>query len=235
MRRLAHIKNLWKHRVFSQWISLVYTVYGVLAVCRDEFVSAEHQEEWRILKMLPHWPISWWIASTLGTIIIWLFESSYREAKRLQSRIDELEQNEASPLEIIFDPNNPSKRFWSMESPEYENGKPKSNPYWEYRVEIKNNSSKTLRNVSSATEAIGPMPQRPADQLFDKNKKTTYDIKPWCSELVPVARWDIPIIQPGMLVGEGYGPIKVIASADDTKPSVRIFKFDYMREPMLYD
>jgi hypothetical protein len=221
--RVLCIASLWKHRAFSWWCIPISILYTIFTIWRDEFASPEQQEHWRAIKMLPHWPISWWIAISLGAIIIWLFESSFRLAGGVP------------PLEIIFDPNNPSMLFWSMESPEYENGKPKSMPYWEYRVEIKNNSTKTLRNVSLTTAFIGPMPQRPADQPFDKIKKPSCDIKPWCSELVPVIRWPIPEIQPGMLIGEDYGPIKVTASADDTKPSIRIFKFDYQRTPMLFD
>jgi hypothetical protein len=40
------------------------------------------------------------------------------------------------------------------------------------------------------------------------------------------------------LAGEsawGYGPIKIIASADDTAPSVRIFQFNYETDQMLFD
>lgn len=88
------------------------------------------------------------------------------------------------------------------------------------------------------TEHLGQMPIRSANQPFDKIKKTSCDIKPWCSELVPVIRWPIPKIQAGMLCGPdalAYGPIKVTASADDTKPSIRIFKFDYQTEQMLFD
>jgi hypothetical protein len=56
--------------------------------------------------------------------------------------------------------------------------------------------------------------------------------------LVPVIRWPIPKVQAGMLAGPTafeYGPIKVTASADDTAPSVRKFKFDYQTEQMLFD
>lgn len=183
--------------------------------------------------MLPHWPISWWIAITLGTIIIWLFESSYREAKRLQGRIDELEQNEASPLEIIFDPNNRFGRFWSIEPPEWS----KTISYWIYKLEIKNNSSKTLRNVSLEIEFIGEMHEGPFEQIFDKTNQTLCDLKPGCSTFTSILRWPTTPL-PGMLAGSSalaYGPIKATASADDTKPSVRVFQFDYQKEPMLYD
>jgi hypothetical protein len=144
-----------------------------------------------------------------------------------------------APLEIIFDNANPSNRYWSIEAPIDEGGNKKPGMFWEYTVEIKNNSSRTLRNVSVTIEHIGQnLPKRPIDTIFDKIRKTYCDLKPGCSELAPVIRWPIPKIQAGMLAGSfalEYGPIRVIASGDDVQPSTRTFKFDYQAEPMLFD
>jgi hypothetical protein len=137
------------------------------------------------------------------------------------------ESDYVSPLEILFDSNNPARRFWSMES----------GAFWEYRVEIRNNSAHTLRNVCVSTEHTGQMPIRPTNQAFDKSKKPLCDLQPLCSELIPVIRWPIQR-QPGMLTGPtalDYGPLKVIARADNVKPAVRVFAFDYQSTPMLSD
>ena len=144
---------------------------------------------------------------------------------------------ENPPIEIIFDRTNPARRFWSFESPKDEKGNIKR-VFWEYRVEIKNKASHTVRNVSGTTEHTGQLPVRPVDQVFDKIKKTSCDLKPGCSELVPVVRWPHPKIQAGMLAGPSaleYGPVKVTVSADDVPPTVRVFRFDYQVEPMLFD
>jgi len=184
--------------------------------------------------MFPHLPTTWWIIICLVAIIGWLFEASYRVNRKLRDDIKELK---SSSLEIVFDPNNPSKRFWSMESLIDEKGIA-TGVFWEYRVDVKNKSSKTIRNVSLTTEFIGPISIRPADQIFDKIKKPFCNLKPECSELVPILRWPIPKRQIGMLADKSalaYGPIKVKASADNTMPTIRIFKFDWQREPMIYD
>jgi hypothetical protein len=73
---------------------------------------------------------------------------------------------------------------------------------------------------------------------FDKIRKTSCDLKPGMSELVPVIRWPHPKIMAGMLAGGSaleYGPVKVTVSADDVPPAVRVFQFDYQAEPMLFD
>jgi hypothetical protein len=145
---------------------------------------------------------------------------------------------ETSSLKINFDAANPSKRFWSMESPRDEQGNAQPGVIWEYRVEVENTSSKTIRNVSVVVEHVGPMPVRPLDAKFDKTRKTACDLKPGTTELVAVLRWPVPIIQAGMLAGSSalaYGPIKVIAAGDDITPSERLFHFDYQSEPMIFD
>jgi len=165
---------------------------------------------------------------------IWKVE---REARIVVEK--KLQEALAAPLEIIFDEANPLKHFWSMESPVGEDGNKKSGIFWEYRVEVKNTSSKTLRNVSVTIEHTGKnLPKRPIDTIFDKIRRTACDLKPGCSELAPVIRWPIPIIQEGMLAGRSaleYGPVRVTASADDVQPTTHTIKFDYQATPMLFD
>lgn len=136
-----------------------------------------------------------------------------------------------SPLKIIFDQKNPEKRFWSLEN----NPQP---THWEHRVEVRNISSKTIKNVCVTTEHMGTLSNRPRHQMFDINKKQSYNINPSCNVLVPVVTWPHPKIQVGMLADQSawsYGPIKVIASAEDVEPTVKIFRFNYQTEQMLFE
>lgn len=101
-----------------------------------------------------------------------------------------------------------------------------------------NRSNCTLRNVRVSVGTIGILPNRPALVPFDSSKSTCIDINPGCSELVPVIRWPHPRIQPGMLADESasaYGPLEIIASADDVPPTKRRFRFDYQQDPMIFD
>jgi hypothetical protein len=128
-----------------------------------------------------------------------------RESRARRSNV------EKSPLEIIFDPQNSSKRFWSIEPAKSEEEKATGEAIWEYRVEIKNNSSQTLKDVLVTREHVGGMASRPIEVVFDSTKKKNYcDINPHTSELVKVLHWPIPVRQPGMLSSESalaYGPI----------------------------
>jgi hypothetical protein len=142
-----------------------------------------------------------------------------------------------SPLEIIFEPLNPARRFWSLES-HLDDYKRLIGTFWEHRIEIKNNSSVTLRNVTVMVERTGPSPVKPQRALFVRTKTESCDINPGCSELVLVNRWPHPKTQVGMLAGPsawGYGPINVIASAHDTLPAETIFDFNYETDQMLFE
>lgn len=143
-----------------------------------------------------------------------------------------------SPLEIVFDPGNPARRFWSLESRKHPNKPDEFVPFHEYRIEVRNISSKTVKNVRVIKEHTGALPVRPTYTQSDLTKTEVYDIHPGCSVLVPIVQWPEPIIQAGMLAGSSaleYGPIRVTASGDDVPPAKHAFKFDYQRTPMIYD
>jgi len=142
---------------------------------------------------------------------------------------------EESPLEIVFDPRNPGRRFWNLEGQRDKDGREVPPAMWQYRVDIKNNGRRTLRNVKVTAEFVGTMGNRPADVPFDKTQTRAADINPGCAELVKVFQWPYERRLPGMLVGPtGYGPLLVTASADDVLAQTRTFNFDYEKDPMIW-
>ena len=74
-----------------------------------------------------------------------------------KDRADALQQQLAllDALEIIFDPTNPARRFWSIEQMRNEAGEQIAGTFWEYRAVIKNKSARTVRNAKVTVEAIG--------------------------------------------------------------------------------
>ena len=234
-QRTTHVIALWREGRWRKWLGLGWTVLSVFIVFRDDFWMPADTQKWRAINMIPRVSLKAWIIGTLILVVAFMFEASYRHAGKLADRLKAFDVQ--SPLEIIFDTHNPARRFWSMEQAYNELGMP-NGAFWEHRVEIRNNSLKTLRNVSVTTAHLGQMPMRPVNQPFDKIKKTTCNLQPGCTELVPVTRWPIPKVQEGMLAGSSaleYGPIKVTASADDTVPVTRLFHFDWQTDQMLFD
>ena len=157
---------------------------------------------------------------------VWTFISN-----RINPSIDK------SPLEIIFEPLNPARRFWSLVS-HVDDYKRLIGNFWEHRVEVKNNSLVTLRNVVVTVEKIGPMPVMAQRATFVRTGLNYCDINPGCSELVLVNRHPHPKIQEGSLAGRsawGYGPIKIVVSADNTLPAETIYDFNYETDQMLFE
>lgn len=142
-----------------------------------------------------------------------------------------------SPLEIIFDPTNPGKRFWSVTSIIDKDGK--AVPIWEYRVLIHNISSKTIKGVRATVETLGTRPMTQEFALFKITQERAMDLHPRDDKFIVVLRWWYPARQAGLPYGETfrelYGPLKIIVSAIDTSPATRTFQFDYEKEPMLSD
>jgi hypothetical protein len=142
----------------------------------------------------------------------------------------------ASPLEIIFDPQNSNRFFWSIETVRDGEGKPTPDSYWEYRARIKNTSDKTVRNVRVTVQAEGAMPTRPEPSHFDINKQATIDLNPGEAHLAVTRRFWNPLRQPGVVIGPGaYGPVRVTVSADDIPAVTKLFEVDLDRTPVLYE
>jgi hypothetical protein len=232
--RYGHFAALWKEGLWGRWLGVVYSLAGAYVLVRDEFWRPKNPDQWWIINMIPHLS-AWWLVSALVVLCVLLFETSFRITERLNESIASALRSQESPLEIIFDPTNPGRTFWSIEPMKGENGKQIAGSFWEYRAVIKNKSVRTVRNVKVTVEAIGDMPTRPEHSQFDINKKPLIDLTPNEETLAVIRRWFNPPIVKGM-VGEGaYGPIKMTASADDVLPTTKVFQFDPERTPMIFE
>jgi hypothetical protein len=176
-------------------------------------------------------PIYLWIP--LGLIVFILAALLTHLILWLRERIRQLK---GSPFEIIFDSTNFHRKFWSIEPMRDADGKQIAGSYWEYRAIVKNKSTTKLENVKIIIEAIGAMPTRPEISHFDINKKPLIDLTPNEETLVVIRCWPNPPIFAGMASGEDmYGPIKMVATADNALPFTRIFHFDPEKNPMIYE
>lgn len=186
--------------------------------------------EWRILEPSPDVNA----ATKKGDPTTTMYSGVEIASTHMGSRGERTDEGLSSPLEIIFDAGNSLRRFWSIEQAQDAEGKViPGHSYWEYRVLIRNRSSKTLRNVKVTVEAIGPMPTRPEPSQFDINKRHSLDLSPHEEVLALLRRWFNPPIVAGMACGGAYGPIKVTVSADDVLPATKFFHFEPETTPMI--
>jgi hypothetical protein len=157
---IRHAVALWRERVWWHSFAIIWLCLGVFIVYRDEFWEPTDENSWRIIRMIPHFSLEWWLVGTLSIIIVWLFESSSRHARHVYEKYG-LTKDGKLPLVILFDRANKNQKYWSLKPVLDVDGKQVGGSYWEYRVVIRNQSHKTLRNVITIVEAIGPMPQLP--------------------------------------------------------------------------
>jgi hypothetical protein len=132
-----------------------------------------------------------------------------------------------SPLEIVFDLNNPGEQFWKRRQGKDANGNLIPKMVLEHRIGVRNTSSATIRNVRVSIETLGQRPINPRDMRFQKGDKENFDITPWHMELAPV--WWVWPPEPGDAWGPTatafHGPIRVTARGDDVYPAQA--EFDY--------
>jgi hypothetical protein len=92
-RRIAY----WKHGLWKPvgWVaSAVVTLYWAAEFARDEFLSPELQERFRLLSVIHRWQWRTWLIVLLATVLVSVLEGSYRfwvltnENMSAQSKLD---------------------------------------------------------------------------------------------------------------------------------------------------
>lgn len=151
-----------------------------------------------------------------------------------------IKKRRAVPFDIIFDPNNPGRQFWALKTIDTFS---RQIAGIQYRLKIRNRTTKTLSGIKAESENLGPMGAPPVRLIFDQTGETTFTLDPGSSAFVNLFFAPLPVIQPGTLVGPStvaYGPIKVTVSASDVPAVEKTFQFNPLRigfnpveEPMI--
>jgi hypothetical protein len=233
--RASHFRALCREGLWGALATSIYSVVGAYSLIKLEFWQPKNPDQYGVREMIPHLTLAWWLFGLFVIIALWIFEASFRTTQKLRDQLAIYDKQ--TPLEIIFDPENPNKRFWSLEPMKDDGGKQIPGQYWEYRASIKNKSSiKSVRNVRVTVESIGAFPTRPEQSHFDIDKKTHTDLSPLEDRLAVIRCWHHPAIVQGMAYGRDvYGPIKMTVNADDVSPTMAIFGFDPERTPMVWE
>ena len=126
------------------------------------------------------------------------------------------------PIEVYFDPRNTGERFWSKG--EWLIGPDQHALGVEYRLEVKNNSDRTIRDIVVDVTLLSK--SAPSRATFVRGRKQSADINPLSSEMVEI-----------MLVGrDDENLVETIicrASAADVPAHTKRFSFDSSKMPRL--
>ncbi|MFL5239738.1 MAG: hypothetical protein ACJ8EL_19515 [Rhizomicrobium sp.] len=131
--RFSHVRALLREHVWERWAGLGWLLYGFFVAFRDEIPNPGDKERWRIIAMIPHLSLAWWVAVALAILTAWIFEASFKRQRRsdeaflaLKKKYDALQEGPT----VSFDP--------SYKIIEYGSSL--------FRVRISNNSHQFIEN-----------------------------------------------------------------------------------------
>ena len=139
--RKAHLKTLWAEGLWGKWVGLAWFLLTAFPFARDEFWRPANESHWKLINLIPHWPLQTWANVTLGLLLVWVYEASYRSSAKDKARLSIYEV--PSPIEIVFDVDNRQRRYWSLESAMKPDNTVSHN-YYRYAVAIRNTGRRTL-------------------------------------------------------------------------------------------
>jgi hypothetical protein len=95
-----------KHWTF-RLLAAAWTLFGTLVIVRDNFLSAEKQQRYATLAILPNWPWHVWVIGLLAILLVMVFEGAY-SASDAQPEAEPRPTPAAlghPPISINFSPN----------------------------------------------------------------------------------------------------------------------------------
>jgi hypothetical protein len=91
------------------WLAIVgapFAVVGFLTWIRDELAPVELRERLKVLELLPHWRWQNWVITGLVVVFVFVFERSFRIAKRDAEKIEILEKRLKPKIRVVFHADN---------------------------------------------------------------------------------------------------------------------------------
>jgi hypothetical protein len=85
--RWKYFTALCREGIFGKLLGSAWLILGIWVVFRDEFWMPTNENEWRIINMIPHISLSWWLVGALSIVIVWIFEASFRLTRRLEGSL----------------------------------------------------------------------------------------------------------------------------------------------------
>jgi hypothetical protein len=119
-----------------RWVVLIpIAVLGTFQLFRDELLSPETAEKYKLPTLLSGMSWHWWIVILLVLILIILMESTYRTIKRREDKIAVLEDRLTPKLSAVYDQNKPPCH--SVSEFRFSDGRAPINGMV-YRIEVEN-------------------------------------------------------------------------------------------------
>ncbi len=93
---------LWQEGLWRKWLGAIYALATLFVFVRDEIWRPNSVEQWRVINMIPHLSLAWWIIG-LVILCLWTFEASFKMTTRLEEKVKNFEAALAPQLAILFE------------------------------------------------------------------------------------------------------------------------------------
>jgi hypothetical protein len=103
INRGLHFISICKEGILGKWFGAAWSILGIGIVARDEFWRPSNEERWRVINMIPHISLAWWLIGALAIVIIWIFEASFRVAEKQNKRIASLKGDFSEEVRMNID------------------------------------------------------------------------------------------------------------------------------------
>lgn len=91
--RARHAKAIWSQSPWMRWVGAAWMLWTFFTFWRDEIADPTIVEQYRVVRIMPHLPLAWWLAIGLAILLIGLFEATYRLRRSDLGAIDVLKRN----------------------------------------------------------------------------------------------------------------------------------------------
>jgi len=236
--RASHFSEILLRRAWSLSFAVIFSAFAAAITWRDELLSPETAQKWRVLNMMPHWDWGWWVLISAAVILAILIDGSFRihaglkethkkDIEKLERELGQFRQ-QSRKLEIFFDPQSPD-----FVRTEYRKGSLQR--VTRYSVAV-HNPSATLSAQDVFLEAD--------DSLIVENtiKDAWGNLMQSTARIDPESRWFVELFG----LPEGFGPssdqrdvflrpqhFTLRARALDTPVATCKFEFDASKSPVL--
>jgi hypothetical protein len=126
-----------------RWVVLIpIAVLGTLQLFRDEFLSPEAAEKYKLPMLLSGMSWHWWIVILLVSVLFILMESAYRAIRQRENRIAMLEDRLTPKLTAVYDHKPPCRAESEFK---FSDGRNPANGMV-YRIEVENIGAEMIKD-----------------------------------------------------------------------------------------
>jgi hypothetical protein len=243
---LRHIRALWRYQVWTRWFGGAWAVLGVFTFFRDEILQPTDEQRWRVINMIPHLPLAWWLFGFAMIFTAGIFEASFRLSRELHDEISSLIDEKKSVSGPNTSPDPLSINFFNDNRHNIVKLFPGGTVQRQIRLSVKNGGNGWLSNcelrIEDASPRVFDVPYLLERGFSLQRGENRYCLFLYFDEKYPDGRTGVKALLPFLGGGvfyraQGFASERVtfslLASSDDPVTSTRATFLAFIKEGQL--